>query len=128
MSWLKSGNGKSEAVMFEADAALVRELRLVAHTRRQSPEALLAQLVTDGLTRQAAREMLEERLRELTRREREVLRLIVDGQSNGQIAARLVVTRETVKTHVKHILNKVGVNSKASLRLVLLDLGLRVWD
>ena len=56
MSWLKSGNGKSEAVMFEADAALVRELRLVAHTRRQSPEALLAQLVTDGLTRQAARE------------------------------------------------------------------------
>lgn len=106
----------------------MRELRVVAHTRRQSPEALLAQLVADGLSKQAAREMLEDRLRNLTRREREVLGLIVEGQSNRQIAARLVVTHETVKSHVKHILEKLGVNSKTNLRLMLLDLGVRVWE
>ena len=125
----RSSNGKkSETLVFAADAALVRELRVVAHTRRQSPEALLAQLVADGLSKQAAREMLEDRLRNLTRREREVLGLIVEGQSNRQIAARLVVVPETVKSHVKHILEKVGVNSKTNLRLMLLDLGVRVWE
>jgi DNA-binding NarL/FixJ family response regulator len=49
----------------------------------------------------------------LTPREREVLSLIVVGQSNGAIAARLVISEGTVKSHVKQILRKIGAVNRS---------------
>ena len=48
-------------------------------------------------------------LRELTPREREVLALIAEGRSNASIARRLWLTEKTVETHVRSILQKLGV-------------------
>ena len=48
----------------------------------------------------------------LTERERVVLALMVEGLNNTQIAARLVVSPSTIKTHVSHILSKLGVASR----------------
>lgn len=50
----------------------------------------------------------------LSEREREVLRLIAEGLSNRDIAARLVVTTGTVKKHLEHIYRKLGTNSRTS--------------
>jgi DNA-binding NarL/FixJ family response regulator len=49
----------------------------------------------------------------LTRREREVLRLLVEGLRSEEIARRLYISRKTVGTHIENILRKLGVRSQA---------------
>jgi DNA-binding NarL/FixJ family response regulator len=63
---------------------------------------------------------------QLSRREKEVLRWLATGQSNGQIAQRLHLSQETVKTHVSHVLGKLRVANRQqaallAVRLELLD-------
>jgi DNA-binding NarL/FixJ family response regulator len=48
----------------------------------------------------------------LTAREREVLLLVADGRSNGQIADELVISRKTASVHVSNILAKLGVATR----------------
>ncbi len=51
----------------------------------------------------------------LTPREEEVLALVAEGADNGEIATRLVISENTVKTHVSHILEKLGMRSRGDL-------------
>ena len=48
----------------------------------------------------------------LSPREREVYALLCDGLSNGEIAQRLFITQGTVKVHVHHVFDKLGVRSQ----------------
>jgi LuxR family transcriptional regulator, regulator of acetate metabolism len=54
-----------------------------------------------------------ERLAMLTRREQEVIAMLAEGETNARIAQRLVLSQDTVKTHVKHILRKLGVRNRS---------------
>ena len=48
----------------------------------------------------------------LTPREREILQLLADGMSNADVAAKLFISQETVKSHVRHILTKLEADTR----------------
>lgn len=61
---------------------------------------------------------------EITEREHDVLTLLVEGLSNSQIAERLSVSAETVKSHVSHILEKLNVSDRTQAAVKALRAGL----
>ncbi|TYK45378.1 response regulator [Actinomadura decatromicini] len=64
------------------------------------------------------------RLRSLTAREREVMRLVATGLSNDEIAAHLVLSPATAKTHVSRIMSKLDVRDRAQLVILAYESGM----
>jgi DNA-binding NarL/FixJ family response regulator len=94
-------------------------------------EALLAPTVTRRLIGEFARQRPQvapptAALATLTPRETQVLRLVAEGLSNPEIAERLVVSYSTVKTHVSHLLTKLGCRDRAQLVMHAYESGLTV--
>jgi DNA-binding NarL/FixJ family response regulator len=92
-------------------------------------EALLAPTVTRRLIAEFARQRPRPPsgpLRALTPRETDVLRLIAEGLSNPEIADRLVVSEETVKTHFSRILAKLGLRDRTQAVVAAYESGLVV--
>jgi len=89
-------------------------------------EALLAPTVLRRLIESFASRPQPDggRLAELTEREREVLTLIARGLSNAEIAATLVVSGATVKTHVNRILSKLDLRDRAQAVVLAYETGL----
>jgi DNA-binding NarL/FixJ family response regulator len=60
----------------------------------------------------------------LSPRERQILSLLAEGRTQGQIATALVISSKTVATHIQHILSKLGVQSRAQAVAVAFQRGL----
>ncbi|ADL43866.1 MULTISPECIES: response regulator [Micromonospora] len=106
-------------------AELIHGVRVVARG-----DALIAPAVTRRLIAEfAARTRHPDpgpRLNALTEREREVLALVAAGLSNDEIAARLVLSPATAKTHVSRIMTKTRVRDRAQLVVLAYESGLTV--
>lgn len=112
----------------ELDPELSARLRQAAAQRGRHPQALARDLLTDGLEQAMRRRQAQAVLDQLTPRQQQVANLTTRGYTNHQIAQALVVSPETVKTHIRHVLEKFDVASKADLRVLLLDLKIRWWE
>ncbi|GAA5070191.1 DNA-binding NarL/FixJ family response regulator [Thermocatellispora tengchongensis] len=117
--------GASGFLLKDASAQQLAEaVRVVA-----AGDALLAPQVTRRLIAEFARlggprAPSVRRLAELTERETEVLALIAQGLSNQEIAAGLVVSEQTVKTHVGRILTKLSLRDRAQAIVYAYETGL----
>jgi DNA-binding NarL/FixJ family response regulator len=118
-------SGASGFLLKDASAAdLVAAVRVVA-----AGDALIAPSVTRRLIADFARQRPPERPRPevlgaLTPRETEVLLLIARGHSNAEITAQLVLSEETVKTHVSRILGKLGLRDRVQAVVLAYECGL----
>jgi DNA-binding NarL/FixJ family response regulator len=102
---------------------LLRAIEIVA-----AGDALLAPSVTRRLIAEfaARRDPADPppELAELTEREREIMRLVAEGLTNGEIAGRLVISPLTAKTHVSNVLRKLGCRDRAALVALAYECGL----
>jgi DNA-binding NarL/FixJ family response regulator len=95
-------------------------------------QALLAPTVTRRLIGEFARQRPQSAgppvaaLGTLTPRETQVLRLVAEGLSNPEIAARLFVTDETIKSHVSRMLSKLGLRDRTQAVVAAYESGLVV--
>jgi DNA-binding NarL/FixJ family response regulator len=92
-------------------------------------DALLSPAVTRTVIERASRQPTVDasargRLDHLTPREREVLELVAHGLSNAELAERLVIEESTVKTHVKHVLAKLGLRDRVQAVIFAYESGL----
>ena len=91
-------------------------------------DAMIAPAVTRRLIGQFAAQPRSDRkpreLTAITEREHEVLRLVGLGMSNAEIAATLYITAGTVKTHVAHLLAKLGARDRVQLVIIAYQAGL----
>ncbi|MEU4701616.1 response regulator transcription factor [Nonomuraea dietziae] len=117
--------GASGFLLKDASAAQLAEaVRVVA-----AGDALIAPAVTKRLIHEFARlggprAPTVKRLAELTERETEVMTLIAQGLSNQEIASRLVVAEQTVKTHVGRVLTKLDLRDRAQAIVYAYETGL----
>lgn len=98
------------AIGYLMKTVTARELAAAIRAAREgkmtlSPEAAQALVRATAASRET---------NELTEREREVLKLMVDGMDNSEIAASLVVSLSTVKYHISNILSKLGVENRVA--------------
>ena len=94
-------------------AGVAEAVRVTARGESIVPPAMLGPLLRRLIQRRRDAAEAGERLSALTRREREVFGLLVDGQDHDAIAATLVISPETARTHVQRILRKLDVHSRA---------------
>ncbi|QLE70700.1 response regulator transcription factor [Streptomyces rectiverticillatus] len=118
--------GASGFLLKDASAEdLAQAVRVVA-----AGDALLSPNLTKRLISEfsrmtgAPRAPLKERVGSLTERETEVLSLVAQGLSNAEIATRLVVAEQTVKTHVSRILVKLGLRDRTQAAVFAYETGL----
>ncbi|GAA2295813.1 response regulator transcription factor [Actinomadura luteofluorescens] len=119
------GSGASGFLLKDASAAdLVNGVRVVA-----AGDALLAPSITRRLIGDFARRRRHQRpspkaTAGLTPRELDVLRLMARGLSNAEVAAELVLAEQTVKTHVGHVLTKLGLRDRTQAVVYAYENGL----
>ena len=103
---------------------LVEAVRVVAAGAALLDPAVTRSVIEEFARRSPADRVDSPRIAELTERERDVLKLLTRGRSNAEIAADLVVSEATVKTHVAHVLMKLGVRDRVQAVIFAYEAGL----
>ncbi|MFE9745234.1 response regulator [Saccharothrix saharensis] len=119
--------GASGFLLKHAPASeLLAAVRVVARGDALLAPSVTKRLIEDFVKAQPVRVVKPAALSALTERETEVLRLIAQGLSNGEIAAHLVLAEQTVKTHVSRVLMKLGLRDRAQAVIAAYESGLVV--
>jgi DNA-binding CsgD family transcriptional regulator len=114
--------------VFELDENLRACLEEMAYIERRPVEEIAADLLQEAVDQRQNANTHLQRWRELSPRQQDIAALTCLGYTNQQIAIRLHLSPETIKTHLRSILQKFGVKTKFELRQLLSDLDFSAWE
>jgi DNA-binding NarL/FixJ family response regulator len=117
------GLRRSTPRSFQLDDELLQSVQHLAQSEQRPEEEVAADLLGFALAQREAADADLQRWRSLTSREQQITALVCLDLTNPQIAALLALSPQTVKTHIRNILLKFDLHSKAELRRALAD-----WD
>ena len=104
-------------------ADLLHAVRVAARGEALLAPAITRKLISEYVSRPPDHQVADA-FEELTNREREVVALVARGLSNDEIAARMVISPTTAKTHVSHVMTKLYARDRAQLVVVAYESGL----
>lgn len=117
-----------EPRVFQLSADLRRSLQLLAEQERRPPQEVAARLIRSALEERRQMEQGWLNWQALTPREQQIAALICLGYTSRQIAARLEISPQTVKTHVRNTLAKFNLRRRQDLRQMLAGWDFSAWD
>ena len=124
---LQALKGRDAQRAYELEQPLVEVLQRFAEAEKRPRAEVAADLLSAALLK---RQLAEEHLRTwraLSTREQQVTALTCLNYTNPQIASRLYLSPDTVKSHVRNVLRKFNVRSKAELRQALSEWDFSEW-
>jgi DNA-binding NarL/FixJ family response regulator len=117
--------GASGFLLKDIDPADLRQaVRVVAGGDALLSPAVTRTLIQEFVARPARQSVAPERLSALTDREREVMALVAEGLTNGEIGQRLFMSPATARTHVSRAMVKLGARDRAQLVVLAYQSGL----
>jgi DNA-binding CsgD family transcriptional regulator len=121
------GLRRIERRRYTLNGPLVDYVVALAEHEHRSPEEVAAELVASGAAQRDQASDSYSRWLTLSQREKEVAALVCLGLTNRQIAARLIISPETAKSHIKRVLSKFDLHSKDELRILMADWDFNAW-
>lgn len=117
--------GASGFLLKDAPAAdLIHAVRVVAAGEALLSPSVTRSVIAEFVSQPERPQPDPERFSALTERELDVVRLVARGLSNAEIAAELVVSDQTVKTHVSRVLMKLGLRDRTQIVITAYESGL----
>ena len=113
---------------FTLDVNTLRSLEFLAEQEQRTPEEIANQILGDAFRNHQAQGENWQRWQTLTPREQEITALICLKYTSREIATKLHISPETVKTHAEHILVKFGLTDRTAMRLMLNGWDFSAWD
>ncbi|MGB9640294.1 MAG: response regulator transcription factor [Anaerolineales bacterium] len=128
--WLRKALGSSPAQQhtFTFDTQLNHMLRVLAEQEGRPVQQIANELLTYALSERFAAQEYLQRWQRLSRREQQVVALLCLGYSYRQIAEQLIVSYDTIKTHVRNSLHKFDLDNVSELRRALADWDFSQWQ
>lgn len=113
---------------FNLDVDTLRSLQWMAEREQRTPGDIATQILDDALRGNLAQEELWTRWQSLSPREQEIAALVCLNYTGRQVASRLHISPQTVKTHVERILLKFDAPDRNTLRSMLSGWDFSAWD
>ena len=124
--WRRSQQKKRRT--YRLDDPFHIELNHIAIQENRTQEEMTASVLAAGMYQYRRKDELLSLWYSLSGRERDVTALACLGLTNRQIAARMGISPETVKSYLETVLHKLGLRGKAELRVLFADLGFEAWE